>query len=245
MRGPGFAAFPYLVFRSRPAMSNRIDPSLLTPQILLRAYSIGLFPMAEKATDAHLFWVDPEKRGIFPLDRLVVARSLAKTIRSDRFEIRIDHDFGQVIDACAGAGIDRPETWINQRIRQLFMALHEMGQAHSVEVWRAGMLVGGLYGLTLGAAFFGESMFHRQTDASKVALVHLAARLRAGRYTLLDTQFLTPHLASLGAIEISRAQYRRLLASALEKTGDRSTFAAQPGWSGAQALQWVRPASGY
>ena len=220
-------------------MSNRIDPSLLTPQIMLRAYSIGLFPMAEKASDAHLFWVDPEMRGIFPLDGLIVAKSLAKTIRSDRFEIRIDHDFEQVIDACAGAGIDRPETWINQRIRQLFLALHQMGHAHSVEIWQAGKLAGGLYGLALGAAFFGESMFHRQTDASKVALVHLAARLRAGGFMLLDTQFLTPHLASLGAVEITRSAYRQRLGRAVEMTADPATFAAHRSMSGMQALQSI------
>lgn len=215
--------------------SNRIDAAQLTPQILLRAYSIGLFPMAERADDPHLFWVDPEMRGIFPLNRLVISSRLARTIRSDRFEIRIDHDFASVIDACAGAGIERPDTWINQSIRALFTALFEMGHVHTVEAWHDNQLAGGLYGMALGGAFFGESMFHKVADASKVALVHLAARLRAGGFVLLDTQFQTPHLASLGAVEIPRAEYRRRLARAVEVP---ARFTGTP-MSGKQALDWV------
>ena len=217
-------------------MSNRIDPSHLTPEIMLRAYAIGLFPMAEKASDAHLFWVDPERRGIFPLDGLIISKSLAKTVRSDRFEIRIDHDFAGVIDACAGKGIARPDTWINARIRALFSALHVMGHVHSVEAWHDGALVGGLYGMALGGAFFGESMFHKQTDASKVALVHLAARLRYGGFSLLDTQFLTPHLAGLGAVEIPRDVYRQRLSKAVADNRDFLALPGLPALSGQQAL---------
>lgn len=217
-------------------MSNRIEASALTPQILLRAYAAGLFPMAETAEDEHLFWIDPQFRGIFPLDGLIVSTSLAKTVRCDRFGIRLDHDFDAVIDACAGHGIARPNTWINQDIRRLFRALFETGHAHTVEAWRDNVLVGGLYGLALGGAFFGESMFHQQTDASKVALVHLAAHLRKSGYALLDTQFLTPHLASLGAVEISRADYRRRLALALQRQIGPQSWRSQPTQTGSEAL---------
>ena len=196
-------------------MTNRIDPSALTPEILLRAYSIGLFPMAESADDPHLFWVDPPMRGIFPLDGLLVSKSLAKTVRGDRFEVRTDHDFDAVIDACAQAMPDRPDTWINATIRDLYKRLFQRGFVHTVEVYDGNGLAGGLYGVSLGGAFFGESMFHRATDASKVALVHLAARLRLAAYVLLDTQFVTPHLATLGAVEIPRPDYRRALATAV------------------------------
>ena len=196
-------------------MTNRIDPSALTPEILLRAYSIGLFPMAESADDPHLFWVDPPIRGVFPLDGLVVSRSLAKVVRGDRFEVRVDHDFDAVIDACAQPMPDRPDTWINATIRDLYKRLFQRGFVHTVEVYDGKRLAGGLYGVSLGGAFFGESMFHRATDASKVALVHLVAQLRLAGYVLLDTQFVTPHLATLGAIEIPRADYRRALAAAI------------------------------
>ena len=180
----------------------------LTPDILVRAYSIGLFPMAEKAEDDRLFWVDPDERGIFPLDGITVSTSLAKTVRADRFEVVVDRDFEAVIEGCAGGAPDRPSTWINRRIRELFRALFQSGDVHTVEAYRGDELVGGLYGLHIGGAFFGESMFHRATDASKVCLVHLAARLVAARFALLDAQFVTPHLASLGAIALSRAAYR-------------------------------------
>ena len=196
---------------------DRLD---ITPDILLRAYSIGLFPMAESADDPNLFWVDPEERGIFPLDGLVVTRSLAKTVRSDRFEIRIDSDYEAVIDGCAEALPGREGTWINARIRSLYRALFDLGSVHTVEAWADGQLVGGLYGVAIGAAFFGESMFHRRTDASKVALIHLAARLRAGRFQLLDTQFVTEHLASLGAIAVPKHAYHLLLAEAVARKGD-------------------------
>jgi leucyl/phenylalanyl-tRNA---protein transferase len=192
----------------------------ITPDILLRAYSIGLFPMAESAEDPNLFWVDPEARGIFPLDNLIISASLAKFIRSDRFDIRIDHDFDGVIDGCAAAYEGRDKTWINERIRTLYGALFEQGHVHTVECWREDRLVGGLYGVALGAAFFGESMFHRETNASKVALVHLAARLVAGGFQLLDTQFVTPHLASLGAVEVSKLAYRQMLTAAVAANAD-------------------------
>lgn len=187
----------------------------LTPDILVRAYSIGLFPMAEKADDDRLFWVDPEARGIFPLDGITVSTSLAKIVRADRFYVVVDRDFEAVIDGCAGGAPDRPSTWINRRIRELFGELFARGDVHTVEAYRGGDLVGGLYGLHIGGAFFGESMFHRATDASKVCLVHLAARLVAARFALLDAQFVTPHLASLGAIEIPRSAYRLRLDQAV------------------------------
>ena len=200
-------------------MSRPRDQFEITTDILLRAYSIGLFPMAESATDENLFWVDPEARGIFPLDGLIISKSLAKTIRSDRFEIKVDCDFDAVIDACAASYEGRDKTWINMRIRRLYRQLFDIGHVHTVESWAGGALAGGLYGVHLGAAFFGESMFHRKTDASKVALVHLAARLAKGGFRLLDTQFVTPHLASLGAVEVSKKAYRRRLADAVSHHG--------------------------
>ena len=188
----------------------------LNPEILLRAYSIGLFPMAESRESADLFWVEPEARGVFPLDRLAVSKSLAKVVRSDRFSVVADHDFTGVLAACA----EREKTWINDEIFRLYGELFQRGHAHSVEAYEGETLVGGLYGVSLGGAFFGESMFHRARDASKVALVHLVARLRLGGFRLLDAQFITPHLASLGAEEISREDYRRRLAAALERQAD-------------------------
>ena len=187
----------------------------LTPDILLSAYAAGVFPMAESADDPDLFWVDPRRRGILPLDAFHVARRLRRVVRRHIFEIRCDSAFAEVILGCAEATEKRPNTWINEEIVRLYAALCARGAAHSVECWHDGALVGGLYGVSLGAAFFGESMFSRETDASKVALVHLVARLRLGGYRLLDTQFLTPHLAQFGGIEISRTRYRRLLAEAL------------------------------
>lgn len=187
----------------------------LTPEILLAAYAAGIFPMAESADDPDLFWVEPKRRGILPLDAFHVPRKLRQTVRRDSFTVRADSAFAAVMEGCAEASDKRPNTWINGEILRLYTALHRQGAAHSVECWRNGALVGGLYGVSLGAAFFGESMFSRETDASKVALVHLVARLRRGGYRLLDTQFLTPHLAQFGGIEIARSRYRRLLAAAL------------------------------
>jgi leucyl/phenylalanyl-tRNA--protein transferase len=187
----------------------------LTPEILLHAYAAGIFPMAEAADDRELFWVDPTRRGILPLDTFHVPRRLARLVRQDRFAVRCDTAFEAVMRGCGEAGEKRPNTWINAEILRLYTALFRRGAAHSVECWVEGELAGGLYGVSLGGAFFGESMFSRVTDASKVALVHLAARLRTGGYRLLDTQFLTAHLAQFGGIEITRARYHRLLAEAL------------------------------
>ena len=187
----------------------------LTPDILIHAYAAGIFPMAESADDKGLFWVDPTRRGILPLDAFHVPRRLKRVLRQGRFTVRADTDFAAVMRGCAAASETRPSTWINEEIMRLYTALFERGLAHSVECWQAGELVGGLYGVALGAAFFGESMFSRATDASKVALVDLVTRLLRGGYRLLDTQFLTPHLAQFGAIEIPRARYHRLLAEAL------------------------------
>ena len=187
----------------------------LTPDILLEAYAAGIFPMAESADDPELFWVDPTRRGILPLDAFHVPRRLKRVLRRTGFAVRVDTAFAAVMRGCAEASETRPSTWINDEIIRLYTALFARGAAHSVECWHEGELVGGLYGVSLGAAFFGESMFSRVTDASKVALVHLVARLRAGGYRLLDTQFVTPHLAQFGAVEISRARYHRLLAEAL------------------------------
>jgi leucyl/phenylalanyl-tRNA---protein transferase len=191
----------------------------LTPDILLEAYAAGIFPMAESADDPELFWVDPTRRGVIPLDAFHVPRRLGRVLRRGSFAVRCDTTFEAVIRACAEASDSRPTTWINDEIVRLYSALFARGAAHSVECWlengRGGELVGGLYGISLGAAFFGESMFSRVNDASKIALVHLVARLRLGGYRLLDTQFLTPHLAQFGAIEVTRARYHRMLAEAL------------------------------
>jgi leucyl/phenylalanyl-tRNA--protein transferase len=191
----------------------------LTPDILVRAYAAGIFPMAESADDPELFWVDPRRRGILPLDAFHVPRRLRRVVRRRIFEIRCDSAFEEVIRACGEANEKRPNTWINDEIVRLYAALFARGAAHTVECWRNGELAGGLYGVSLGAVFFGESMFSRENEASKVALVHLVARLRLGGFRLLDTQFLTPHLARFGGIEISRARYHRLLAEALSYRG--------------------------
>ena len=183
----------------------------LTAELLLRAYSIGVFPMAEGRDSKSLFWVEPTERGIFPLDGVIVSRSLAKTVRSDCFRVVADRDFRGVMLACG----ERDKTWINDEILRLYGDLFAIGHAHSIEAYEGDALVGGLYGVSLGGAFFGESMFHRARDASKVALVHLVARLRMGGFRLLDTQFLTEHLASLGAIAASREDFRRLLSQAV------------------------------
>jgi leucyl/phenylalanyl-tRNA--protein transferase len=184
--------------------------------MLLRAYSIGLFPMAESADDPEIFWVEPEMRGILPLDAFHVSKSLAKTVRRKPFEIRFDYDFEAVITACGEATNGRPSTWINQTIRTLYSALHHVGHTHSVEAWDGPDLVGGLYGVSLGSAFFGESMFSRRTDASKICLVQLVERLRLRGFTLLDTQFTTEHLKSFGAIDVPKNDYAKLLSKAME-----------------------------
>ncbi len=187
----------------------------VTPDLLLRAYSVGLFPMAECRDDPMLFWVDPKLRGVLPLDRFHLPRRLRRTLRQRRFQLTCDAAFRQVIEGCAESAPGRPNTWINDEILDLYSELHARGDAHSVECWLNGELVGGLYGVVLGGAFFGESMFARVRDASKVALVHLVARLRAGGFVLLDTQFNTPHLQRFGAVEVPREHYREHLAEAL------------------------------
>ncbi len=189
---------------------------MITPEIVLRAYACGIFPMAEDADDPTLHWIEPKDRGIMPLDGFHVPKRLARTVRSDHFEVRVDRDFEQVIHACAAPRTGSARTWINGRIRTLYRTLFDEGHCHTVEVYRDDSLVGGLYGISLGAAFFGESMFHRERDASKVALVHLVARLWAGGYRLLDTQFQTEHLAQFGTIEIDQRQYRLLLDQATQ-----------------------------
>ena len=187
----------------------------ITPELLLRAYAAGIFPMADSADTSTLRWIEPRRRGVIPLDAFHVPRSLRKVVRRGAFEVVADQDFAAVMRACAAPGPGREQTWINDEIHRLYNALHAMGHAHSIECRLAGDLVGGLYGVSLGAAFFGESMFARATDASKVALVHLVARLRQGGYRLLDAQFLTPHLERFGATEIPRQRYLRDLEAAL------------------------------
>jgi leucyl/phenylalanyl-tRNA--protein transferase len=203
-------------------MTRKADPFAveLTPELIIRAYQAGIFPMAETAESDDLFWVSPQRRGIIPLDGFHVSRSLAKLIRNHRWNVRTDTDFAAVIEGCATSGTDRDSTWINPAIRRLYGQLFERGVCHTVEIWDGDALVGGLYGLSIGGAFFGESMFHRVTGASKVALVHLVERLRAGGYRLLDTQFMTDHLRGLGGIEIPREDYELRLAEALRHHGD-------------------------
>lgn len=193
----------------RPGMSE------LTPDILLRTYAAGIFPMAESAEDPTLFWVDPETRGILPLEKFRVSRGVQRKLRRHVFEVRCDTAFEEVVRACAAKTSERPTTWINEEIIRLYLGLHAMGHAHSVECWQGGELAGGLYGVCIGGAFFGESMFSRATDASKIALAHLVARLRRGGYRLLDTQFVTSHLEQFGVTEVGRGEYQAILSSAL------------------------------
>ena len=192
------------------------DDTILTPELLLNAYASGVFPMAENRDDPEIFWVDPRRRGIFPLDQFHISRSLARRIRRAEFSIRINSDFAGVVQGCA----DRSETWINNEIFFLYNQLHALGFAHSLEVYDDDALIGGVYGVTLGGAFFGESMFSRRTDASKIALAYLVDRLRQADFTLFDAQFITDHLSSLGAIEIPRAAYRQRLQAAQTRQAD-------------------------
>jgi leucyl/phenylalanyl-tRNA--protein transferase len=188
----------------------------LTPELLLHAYAAGIFPMAEAADDPEVFWVDPEQRGVLPLENFHLPRRLRRTLRRDVFDVRCDSAFEAVLRGCSEPAADRPQTWINDEIVRLYTALFQLGHAHSIETWYDGELVGGLYGVALGGAFFGESMYSRMADASKVALAHLVARLRLGGFRLLDTQFVTEHLQQFGAVEIPRTLYRRHLAAALQ-----------------------------
>lgn len=188
----------------------------ITPELLLRAYSIGLFPMSDAADDPEIFWVEPEMRGILPLDAFHISKSLAKAVRKKPFDIRFDTAFDAVVEKCAEEAEDRPSTWINDTIKELYGALHKLGHAHSVEAWEGDALVGGLYGVSLGSAFFGESMFSRRTNASKICLVHLVERLKMRGFTLLDTQFTTEHLKTFGAIDVTKQDYLKLLDRAMD-----------------------------
>jgi leucyl/phenylalanyl-tRNA---protein transferase len=231
----------YLIFGNHPCrpeanrMANR-EFIEITPEVLLKAYACGIFPMAESAEDPALYWIEPEKRGVIPLDRFHMPTRLARTVRSDRFTITVNRDFDAVLEGCAEPRPGRPRTWINARIRVLYRKLYERRHCHSLEVYEGDSLVGGLYGVTLGRAFFGESMFHRVRDASKVALVHLVARLKTGGFKLLDTQFVTDHLRSFGAIEVPRRQYHKLLEAALTGEGDFAALGTKRPVTGAQVL---------
>ena len=222
-------------------MTRRNAPQTrITPDLLLRAYSIGIFPMAENADDPSIHWIEPKWRGVIPLNGFKLSHSLAKLLRSDHFSIRIDTDFDGVIEACATV---HGSTWINERIRALYRALFDEGHVHTVEVWQGDQLVGGLYGVSLGAAFFGESMFHRERDASKIALAHLVARLLTGNYQLLDTQFLTPHLASLGGIEIARRAYQTQLTNAVTRDADFAAWDRDGVRTGSDVIDTIRKAA--
>jgi leucyl/phenylalanyl-tRNA--protein transferase len=214
----------------------------ITPEVLLKAYACGIFPMAESAEDPALYWIEPERRGIIPLDRFHVPSRLARTVRSDRFTVAVNRDFDAVLDGCSLPMPGRTRTWINGRIRNLYRKLYDRGDCHTVEVYEHGELVGGLYGVSLGRAFFGESMFHRTRDASKVALVHLVARLKAGHYRLLDTQFVTEHLRTFGAVEVSRPAYHKLLDAALVGHGDFSALAIDGPVAGSAILTLLQAA---
>lgn len=205
-------------------MASRDDIAIeITPEVLLKAYACGIFPMAESADDPALYWIEPQARGILPLQNVHVPKRLARTIRAAHFEVRVDSSFNGVIDGCAASRPGRRSTWINTRIRQLYGALFRQGHCHTIETWKDGRLVGGLYGVELGGAFFGESMFSTETDASKVALVYLVARLVYGGFTLLDTQFVTEHLRQFGTIEVDKHAFHRQLERALSR---RPRFAA-------------------
>jgi leucyl/phenylalanyl-tRNA--protein transferase len=234
---------PQIPIRTTPNandMANRESAAIeITPEVLLKAYACGIFPMADSAEDPSLHWIEPDLRGIIPLDRFYVSSRLARTVRSEQFKVTVNRDFDGVIDGCAEPQDGRPRTWINGRIRALYTKLHERRHCHSIEVYRDDELVGGLYGVTLGRAFFGESMFHRARDASKVALVHLVARLKAGGYLLLDTQFVTDHLKTFGASEVPRRQYHKLLESALWGEGDFLALDKR-GASGVQVIAQLR-----
>jgi leucyl/phenylalanyl-tRNA--protein transferase len=222
-------------------MANREASVIeITPEVLLKAYACGIFPMAESAEDPALYWIEPEERGIIPLDRFHVPGRLARTVRSDQFTVTVDRDFDGVLDGCAEPRPGRPRTWINTRIRSLYRKLYDRRHCHSIEIYDDRALVGGLYGVTLGRAFFGESMFHRARDASKVALVHLMARLKAGGFKLCDTQFVTDHLKTFGAIEVPRRQYHKLLEAALAGEGDFSALGVKRPVTGGEALATLK-----
>ena len=224
-----------ILSRQAASLQDLFDLMEITTDILLKAYAIGVFPMAESQDATELHWIDPRRRGILPLNSLHIPRSLRKTLRKESFQVHCNTAFMQVMEACAEPRPDRSETWINPQIKRLYQQLFQSGFAHSVECWKDGRLVGGLYGVSLGSAFFGESMFSRETNASKVALVHLVARLEKSGYSLLDTQFLTSHLARFGVIEVSRETYHQHLGMALQTS---TTF--DPALSGEQLEDFIR-----
>jgi leucyl/phenylalanyl-tRNA---protein transferase len=218
-------------------MANRENTLIeITPEVLLKAYACGIFPMAESADDPALYWIEPDMRGIIPLEGFHLSARLKRTVRTTPFTVWVDRDFDAVIDGCAEAKPDRARTWINDRIRKIYRSLFERGHCHSVEVYDGTALVGGLYGVSLGRAFFGESMFHHARDASKIALVHLVARLRAGGYRLLDTQYVTDHLKTFGAVEVGKKRYQRMLEDALVGEADFGALATDHPVSGAEVL---------
>jgi leucyl/phenylalanyl-tRNA---protein transferase len=209
----------------------------ITPEVLLKAYACGIFPMAERADDPALYWIEPEHRGIIPLVGFHIPHRLARTVRANRFTVIANCDFDAVIDGCAQPAAGRSHTWINARIRKLYRGLFDIGHCHTIEAYEGNELVGGLYGVSMGTAFFGESMFHTSRDASKVALVHLVARLKAGGFRLLDTQFVTDHLKTFGAYEVPRRHYHKLLSDALQGEADFLAVPAQRALSGDDAMQ--------
>lgn len=231
------------MFRARPrvrlasgSMASRDDPMFeITPQVLLKAYSCGIFPMAESADDPALYWIEPQQRGVLPLDGLHIPKRLMRTVRTTTLQVKVDNDYDGVIDGCAAPRVGRMSTWINGRIRALYRELFELGACHTVEVWNGDKMVGGLYGVALKSAFFGESMFSTERDASKIALVHLSARLIKGGFTLLDTQFVTDHLRQFGTIELDRMTFQRELEKALDQDAD--FYALPRDASGAQVVE--------
>ena len=222
-------------------MANRENAFIeITPDVLLKAYACGIFPMADSADDPGLHWHEPEQRGIIPLNGFHVSSRLARTVRTTPLIVRVDRDFDAVIDGCAEPAPDRDKTWINGRIRRMYRALYDIGHCHTVEVYDGDDLVGGLYGVSLGRAFFGESMFHRVTDASKIALVHLVARLRAGGFRLCDTQYVTEHLKTFGAVDVSKKRYHKLLEDALAGDADFAALPIDRPLSGEEALAQLK-----
>lgn len=218
-------------------MASRDTPPFeITPDVLLKAYACGIFPMAETADDPALYWIEPDQRGIIPLSGFHVSARLARTVRTTALTVHVDRDFDAVIDGCAAPAPDRDRTWINGRIRKLYRGLYDRGHCHTVEVYDGETLVGGLYGVSLGRAYFGESMFHTVRDASKIALVHLIARLKAGGFTLCDTQYVTDHLRTFGAVEVPKKRYHRLLEEALIDAADFAALPTDRPVSGAEAL---------
>jgi leucyl/phenylalanyl-tRNA--protein transferase len=225
-----------------PAQNALVE---ITPEVLLKAYSCGIFPMAESAEENALYWIEPEQRGVIPLDGFRISARLARTLRTTPFTISINRDFDAVIDGCATPQPGRGRTWINSRIKNLYRRLFERGHCHTVEVYDGETLVGGLYGVSLARAFFGESMFHVSRDASKIALVHLVARLRAGSFALLDTQFITEHLRTFGAVEVPRRAYHKQLEASLSGEGDFFRIPARHNLSGAEAVALARGETRY